>query len=133
MRYEEKRTMPDTYNNREQKQIRKNLRRTMPKGERLLWSKLRNNQIGYKFRRQYGINNCILDFYCPTLRLAIEIDGLTHENPTVYARDKAKDMLLKSISITILRIPSAEIFENINEVIGIIYQECKKIHNSHVD
>ena len=99
----------------------------MPKGEAIPWRKLRNNQITYKFRRQYGINNVIVDFYCPKLRLAVEIDGITHEDPTVQNKDKKKTFLLKKHEIRILRIPSSEIFENLDTVIQLIYSECKKI------
>jgi very-short-patch-repair endonuclease len=119
--------MPNFYNKPSQKQIRRNLRKTMPKGEAILWRKLRNNQITYKFRRQYGINNVIVDFYCPKLRLAVEIDGITHEDPTVQNKDKKKTFLLKKHEIRILRIPSSEIFENLDTVIQLIYSECKKI------
>ncbi len=51
----------------------------MTKAEIVLWSKLKGKQLnGLKFRRQYSINNYVVDFYCPELRLAIEIDGGVH-------------------------------------------------------
>ena len=67
------------FNLKTQKQIRKNLRKQEVESEKILWWKLRNRQLGdYKFRRQFGINKYIVDFYCPKLKLAIEIDGATH-------------------------------------------------------
>ncbi len=124
---EDWRAMADSYNQREQKQIRQNLRKTMPKGERLLWSKLRNNQLGYKFRRQHGINTMVLDFYCPELRLAIEVDGITHEDPAIVAKDREKEFLLKSVGIKLLRFPSIDIFKNHDDVVQCIYHECLKL------
>jgi len=51
----------------------------MTKAEMFLWSKLKGKQLnGLKFRRQYGINNYVVDFYCPEQKLAIEIDGDVH-------------------------------------------------------
>jgi very-short-patch-repair endonuclease len=49
-----------------------------------LWQKLRRQSLGYKFRRQYGIGKYIIDFYCQELRLAIEVDGITHEDKIEY-------------------------------------------------
>jgi very-short-patch-repair endonuclease len=52
------------------------LRRDGTDVERRLWYRLRNAQIdGASFRRQHPAGNYILDFYCPALRLAIELDG----------------------------------------------------------
>jgi very-short-patch-repair endonuclease len=51
----------------------------MPDAEIILWSRLKQGQVlGYKFRRQFGIAGFVVDFYCPKLRLAIEVDGDTH-------------------------------------------------------
>lgn len=54
---------------------RQALRNNPTPTEKLLWSKLKNSQLGFKFRRQYSVGGYILDFYCPTKKLAIELDG----------------------------------------------------------
>ena len=51
------------------------LRRDETKAEKLLWSKLRNKQLGVKFRRQHPLYSYIVDFYCHSHRLVIEVDG----------------------------------------------------------
>jgi len=56
----------------------KSLRRTMTQPERLLWSLLRRGQLGMRFRRQHPIGPYVLDFYCASARLCIEIDGPGH-------------------------------------------------------
>mgnify|MGYP001583068275 FL=1 len=59
-------------------QKRKILRNNSTTTEKLLWDKLKNNQIGVKFRRQHSVDYYILDFYCPKFRLGIELDGSIH-------------------------------------------------------
>ena len=58
---------------------RRALRKTQTAAERKVWSILRNRQMnGIKFYRQYSVENYILDFYAPSKRLAIELDGGHH-------------------------------------------------------
>jgi very-short-patch-repair endonuclease len=71
--------MTIAYNKKSQTARRRALRHSMSKAEVILWDKLSRKQMhGYKFRRQYGVDQYILDFYCPRLKLAIEIDGDSH-------------------------------------------------------
>ena len=68
--------MTELFNKTQGKQKRRELRRNMTKAELMIWSKLRRKQVcGYKFRRQYGVGSYIIDFYCPKIKLAVEIDG----------------------------------------------------------
>ena len=65
---------------------------------------LKNKQIGgLKFRRQHSVGKYVLDFYCPEIRLCIELDGETHSNPAILTRDIEKDDYLGKLSITVLR------------------------------
>ena len=61
----------------------------MTEPEKRLWSILRNNQLGVKFRRQHGIGHYIVDFYCPELKLIIEVDGESHFSEDAQAYDRA--------------------------------------------
>ena len=55
------------------------LRNNMPKAELILWSTLKSKGLDeYKFRRQYSVAQFVVDFYCPRLKLAIEVDGDSH-------------------------------------------------------
>jgi len=85
--------------------------------EIILWSRLRQSQLGCKFRRQHSIENYIVDFYCPTKKIVIEIDGLQHkrEKDTKYDARRTKD--LESLGITVLRFWNNEINENLEGVI----------------
>lgn len=109
--------MPYTYNNPEHKGYRHNLRRNLTKEEIILWSYLKNKQLGYKFRRQFGIGQCIVDFYCPEKRLVLELDGGQHNDDQGVVSDQRRDRYLKSLSITTLRIWNNDINENISGVI----------------
>ncbi|PIT89686.1 DNA methyltransferase, partial [Candidatus Kuenenbacteria bacterium CG10_big_fil_rev_8_21_14_0_10_36_11] len=64
--------MEKIFNRKENKFLRKKLRQEMPKGEILLWQRLNNKKMGYKFRRQYSIGSYVVDFYCPQFKLVIE-------------------------------------------------------------
>lgn len=55
------------------------IRRNLCKAEAIMWRYLsRRQMLGYKFRRRYGVDQYVIDFYCPELKLAVEIDGETH-------------------------------------------------------
>lgn len=81
----------------------RNLRRNMTKGEQFLWRVLRNNSVaGLHFRRQQVIGGFIVDFYCASARLAVEIDGPIHERQR--HSDAARDRALAENGIRTLRI-----------------------------
>ena len=68
------------------------LRKAMSEPEVMLWSRLRGREPGRPtFRRQHPIGSIILDFYCPSCRLAVEIDGSTHGTEEAMWTDRARD------------------------------------------
>ena len=113
-------------NNKPQlKKFRQALRKEMPIYERLLWQKIRNRQLGIKFRRQFSIENFILDFYSYEAKLGIELDGDSHflNNDTIL-KDKIRDeTLLKKYKIKILRFKNNEIKESLEECVNKIIEE----------
>jgi very-short-patch-repair endonuclease len=123
--------MDKVFNQKQQKSLRQSLRR-MPIGcERKLWSKLRNKQLGYKFRRQYGISNYIVDFYCPALRLVIEIDGATHGTEDEVKRDIIRQKFLESLGLAVRRYNNADIKNNFSDVIYDIQQACSNLNTKY--
>ena len=116
--------MNKIYNKKYQKNIRQNLRRNMPKGEILVWQRLKNSKTGYKFRRQQGIDSYVVDFYCPKLKLAIEIDGKTHDFLDQIFYDKERQEYLESLGIKIKRFYSEDVFEDLDYVIDSIKNIC---------
>jgi len=114
------------YNHKEYKTIRQSLRKQEIGAEKILWSKLRNKQQVFKFRRQYGVGKYILDFYCPKLKLAVEIDGSTHSTKEEISKDKKREEFIKKFGIEIKRYLNYDIYNNIEGVLVDINNFCYK-------
>ena len=94
------------------------LRKNMPQPEIILWSKIRRKQIkGYRFRRQYSVGSYVLDFYCPELQLAIEIDGESHDRADVVEYDRERQEEISQLGITFLRFTNVDIMKNLESVL----------------
>ena len=91
------------------------LRKNQTKEETLLWAKLRNSQLGFKIKRQYSVGPYVLDFYCASKKLAIEIDGVQHKEEKEY--DISRSNYLSVFGIKVIRFWNNEINENIDEVV----------------
>lgn len=93
------------------------LRQNMPAPEIILWQKLRFKQLGIKFRRQHSIGYYILDFYAPSIKLGIEIDGESHfADEIARQKDKQRDLILFEKGIKVLRFLNPEIMNNLDGV-----------------
>jgi very-short-patch-repair endonuclease len=93
------------------KQYRRNLRKNMTQAEVALWIMIKNKQLGERFLRQYSIDNCIVDFYCPKFKLAIKLDGEQHFSEYGIEKDEKRDAYLKSREVIVLRFENFEILE----------------------
>lgn len=98
-------------------QKRRELRTHQTKAERLLWQRIRSNQLGVKFRRQYNIDYYIVDFYCHELRLIIEVDGLNHEEEEQKRKDTIRDNYLKKRGYIVLRYWNEKMMFDIEEIL----------------
>ncbi len=99
------------------------LRRSMTDSERKLWSGLRGEQLGFKFRRQHPLGNYIADFVCLAPELVVELDGSQHADNPVY--DLARDAFFKSQGFAVLRFPSNAPFQNPDGVLSAILYQLK--------
>lgn len=96
--------------------------------EHKLWQLLRKSCVlGYKFRRQYVVAGFILDFYCPKLRLGIEVDGGIHDTVRNQEYDRKRDYIIKQYRIKVIRIGAEDIEKQPLNVIKDIQREIKKI------
>lgn len=87
------------------------LRSNQTNAEKLLWQKLRKRQLGVRFQRQYVFDNkYIVDFYCASLKLIIEINGGQHND---NHQDDIRDNYIKKRGCKILRFWNNDILENI--------------------
>jgi very-short-patch-repair endonuclease len=97
------------------------LRRALSPPEARLWSRLRQRAPGLAtFRRQHPIGPYVLDFYCAKARLAIEIDGMSHDIGDRPERDLRRDAWLKARGVTMMRIPAGELTTNFGETVDAI-------------
>ncbi|OGY89924.1 MAG: hypothetical protein A2927_01100 [Candidatus Komeilibacteria bacterium RIFCSPLOWO2_01_FULL_45_10] len=104
-------------NKKSLKNRRKKLRNNMTQAEILLWLQIKNSQLsGYKFRRQHSIGRYIVDFYCPELKLAIELDGGHHNQNEQSVYDKERTIYLNSLNVRVIRYGNNEVIKNINGV-----------------
>ena len=89
--------------------LRRNL--TLPEG--LLWRELRKRAAdGLRFRRQHPVGPYILDFYCPSARLAVEVDGAAHHTPDAARHDDRRDEWLAGHGIRVLRVPANAVLDD---------------------
>ena len=93
------------------------LRRTPTEAEKAAWPLLRDRRLGAKFRRQFRIENGVLDFYRFEHRLAIELDGGVHSQIDQMRRDAQKEDRLRTLGIRLLRIPNAMVLEHPDEFV----------------
>jgi len=106
------------------KQNRRTLRKGMTPQERIVWARLRKEQLGVKFRRQHAMGKYIVDFYCPQKCLVIEIDGGQHFEQKEY--DTLRTQHLERLGMTVLRFWNDEVNKNLEGVIFKIIQEVEK-------
>ena len=100
------------------KNYSRELRNRSTLGEVLLWKKLRaRGMMGYQFYRQKPIENYIVDFYCPALKLIIEIDGAYHLNDIDAVKDDIREARIKGWGVNFLRFKEIEVRKNIQAVL----------------
>ena len=104
---------------------RRSLRKAAPHAEQIVWSRLRKNQVlGFKFRRQYSVGPYVIDFYCPALTLAVEIDGDSHFNQE--SNDKNRQNYIEAFGIRFLRFTNEEVYNNLEGVLELIRQAAEE-------
>lgn len=111
----------------DQKKIQrsKELRRDMTAKEETLWESLRKNQLhGLHFRRQQVIDGFIVDFYCHSSRLVVELDGEIHERQRDY--DAERDAVLHAHGFSVLRVSNEDIKRDLPSVLERIWQLASK-------
>lgn len=126
--------MKHIFNDSSQTEKRRKLRRNATQSERIIWQILRNRGLeGRKFRRQVSVEYFVLDFYCPELKLAIEIDGYTHDTEEAKKYDARRQMIIESYGVRFLRIRDEEVHENIESVVNKIKSEVRKYSSVEPD
>lgn len=97
---------------------RRELRKKQTKHEEILWKHIRNRKLGVKFRRQYSVGGYVLDFYCPEIKLVIELDGVQHYKKENFLYDKDRTEYLRILGFNVLRFKNTEIEKNLEKVLS---------------
>jgi len=102
---------------------RKYLRNHLTSAEATLWRELKGKKLyGLKFRRQHSIENYIVDFYCASHKLIIELDGQIHDNSENELCDAKRDKRLEELGFQVLRFENSIVFNHPET----IFEEVKR-------
>ena len=113
---------PYIHNERDQKLLRQTLRNNATSAEAILWRALKGKQVeGLKFRRQFGVGPYVLDFYCPEIRLGIELDGGVHKESCTKEYDEMRTKFLAENRIRVLRFENELVYNNVEGIIEAIW------------
>ncbi len=100
----------------------KDLRKNQTPAERLLWGRLRGRRFkGLRWRRQVVMKRFILDFYCPELHLAVELDGGQHGGEEMALRDGRRTRKLEEVGVTIVRYWNHEVTADLAGVLEALW------------
>jgi len=103
----------------------KRLRREMTPAERVLWQHLRANRLhGLHFRRQQAIDGFIVDFYCHSAGLVVEVDGDAHDDQALY--DEERTGILATRGLRVLRVRNEDVLQDIASVLERIVDACAR-------
>ena len=110
-----------------QKSLRRDLRRQLTPAEATLWRMLKTLRPGNRqWRRLFSVDCYVLDFYCPTLRLCVELDGAPHFTPEGAEHDQQRTDYLRQQRIRVIRFENRFIFEQADRVLAGIEQAMKE-------
>ncbi len=106
----------------------KEFRKSPTPEENILWERLRAKRLNnFVFRRQFPVGSYILDFYCRSLKLAIEADGGQHADEEKRLYDEERMRFLEANGIMVLRFWNSDIRGNLTTVLDTILLECQKL------
>ncbi len=109
---------PQLHTRKEVKGLRQELRLKLTPAEAFLWKHLKNRQFeGRRFTKQHSIGNYIVDFYCPSERLIIELGGEVHNNTVAQDYDENRTLYLSKMGYKVLRFENKMVFENLDSVL----------------
>ena len=91
----------------------------------ILWKNIKNKVTGFQFHRQVPLDEFIVDFYCHELRLAVEIDGYTHNYN--FENDVARQKKLEEFGIVFLRFSDEDVKKHLTDVLRILQRKIDEI------
>lgn len=95
--------------------------------EKIVWKILKKRRLGVKFERQVVVLGWIVDFFCPSRCLVIEIDGGYHLEDMQVKKDRLRDAVMKRRGLTVLRFTNEEVKQNwrsvANRIWGVLWPD----------
>jgi very-short-patch-repair endonuclease len=111
------------------KQRRRELRRNQTDAEKAFWANVRDRQFyGLRFFRQYSIGPYIVDFYCPTVKLGVELDGGQHNQGKNKKYDAVRSEYLKTQGIDVIRFWDHEVLRDMQSVLTKLALKVTPLH-----
>ncbi len=97
---------------------RRELRQKMTPAEAFLWNHLKSKKLdGRRFTRQHSIGNYVVDFYCASERLIVELDGKVHQNAQAMEYDAIRTSYIETMGYKVIRFENKMVFDNYQSVI----------------
>lgn len=105
----------------------RDLRKNMTDAEIHLWQRIKGKQLqGLQFYRQKPIGIYIVDFYCPQVKLILEIDGGQHYEKENMEKDRIRDEYFQKLGLKVLRFNNIEVLKNIDGVVESVNKEISQ-------
>ncbi|WP_344820980.1 endonuclease domain-containing protein [Aquimarina gracilis] len=102
---------------------RRILRKNMTPAEAFLWKHLKSKKLnGKRFQRQPSIKNYIVDFYCASKKLIIELGGEVHNHPETVEKNEVRTTQLNTLGFTVIRFENRMVFDHLPSVLSAIQQ-----------
>lgn len=119
------------FNDKASKISRRELRQQDIACEKIIWYKLRNRGLlNFKFRRQFGIGVFVADFYCPELKLVIEIDGATHATAAEIAYDKNREEYFIGLGLIVKRYTNTDVKLHLSDLLYDLANLCERLQEN---
>lgn len=119
--------------NRKLKNTARTLRKNMTDSEKRLWLRIRRKQPrGFQFYRQKVIGDFIVDFYCPSARIVVEVDGGQHFEEIQKRMDEERDAYLTELGFQVLRFPSWDVMRDLDRVVDEIWDRLEQSESPSV-
>ncbi len=106
--------------------FRMELRSNLTPAEAFLWKQVKAKQLDDKrFVKQHSFGEYIVDFYCASEKLIVELDGEVHQNPKAQAYDERRTWVFQSMGYTVIRFENKMVFEHLKSVLSEINDNFK--------
>lgn len=107
------------------RELARDLRKNQTEAEKILWKALRQKQLrGLRFYRQVAVDRYVVDFYCPTRAVIVEVDGEIHTDSDQEEHDHVREEVLHEMGLRILRVRNQEVINHLDDVLQNIAKFC---------